>query len=70
MPTLKQNWRDVLRYAWSVRLIALAALLSGIEAALPLFTYSFPRGVFAVLSLITTAAAFIARLIAQKNVEG
>lgn len=69
MPSLKQNWRDVLRYAWSVRFIALAALLSGIEVALPLFSYSFPRGVFAALSLVTTAAAFIARLIAQKTVN-
>ncbi len=33
---LVDNWRRVLARAWSVRLIVLAALLSGIEGALPL----------------------------------
>lgn len=70
MPNLKPDWRAVLRYAWSIRFIALAAILSGVEVALPLFVYSFPRGIFAALSLLTTAAAFVARLVAQKNVEG
>ncbi|WP_184117430.1 hypothetical protein [Aminobacter sp. DSM 101952] len=34
--TLVANWRAVLRQAWSVRLMLLAALLSGIEVMLPL----------------------------------
>jgi hypothetical protein len=70
MPKLKSNWRDVLRYAWSVRFIALAAILSGVEIILPLFVDSFPRGIFAALCLVTTAAAFVARIVAQTNVRG
>jgi hypothetical protein len=66
--TLIPNWRDVLRWAWSVRLMALAAVLSGVEIALPLFAESFPRLVFAGLSFLATVAAFVARFVAQKEV--
>lgn len=62
------NWRQVLRYAWSIRLMLLAALLSGFEVALPFFT-DIPTGIFAALSALTTAAAFVARLVAQKGVS-
>ncbi|WP_455709960.1 DUF7940 domain-containing protein [Nitratireductor aquimarinus] len=30
------NWKAVLRYVWSIRCLVLAAVLSGIEVALPL----------------------------------
>ncbi|WP_376742164.1 hypothetical protein [Ensifer canadensis] len=59
------NWRLVLRYAWSIRLMLLAALLSGTEVALPFFEYSIPAGIFAALSALTTAAALVARFVAQ-----
>lgn len=61
------NWRHIIRKAWSIRLLVLAALLSGAEIALPLFADSVPRGPFAVLSFLSTAAAFVARLVAQKE---
>jgi hypothetical protein len=32
---LVRNWRRVLRYAWSVKLMAAAAVLTGLEAVLP-----------------------------------
>jgi len=63
------NWRDVLRKAWSLRLMLLAAVLSGIEVALPFFASEFPRGIFAVLSFLSVASAFVARLIAQKGLS-
>ncbi|HEX5940497.1 MAG TPA: hypothetical protein VFZ12_09065, partial [Dehalococcoidia bacterium] len=63
------NASAVLRKAWSVRLIALAGLLSGFEVALPFLEgwLPVPTGTFAALSGITTAAAFYARLVAQKG---
>lgn len=66
---LVSNWRDVLRKAWSVRLMILAGLLSGLEVALPLIdgVYEIPRGLFAALSGVTVAGAFVARLLAQKG---
>lgn len=65
------NWQAVLRRAWSIRLMALAALLSGLEVALPLAGHLLPfgPGVFAGLSAAVTAAAFISRLVAQKGVS-
>lgn len=66
---LIDNWREVLRKAWSVRLMLLAALLSGAEIVLPLFHEALPRGLFVVLSFLTVAGAFVARLVAQKGLS-
>lgn len=70
--TLLSDWRDVLRRAWSIRLILLAGLLSGLEVALPLLdgVVDLPRGLFAALSMAMTAGAFVARLVAQREVVG
>jgi len=68
--TLLANWKDVLRRAWSVRLIVLAAILSGIEAALLFLPLPVPPGTFALLTCIVTMAAFVARIMAQKNLSG
>ena len=68
---LAANWREVLRRAWSVRLMLLAALLSGAEVALPFLEgiITIPTGAFAALSGATVAAAFVARLVAQKGLS-
>ncbi len=62
---LGANWKLVLRKSWSVRWIALAGVLSGAEVVLPLFVDSLPRATFAVLSMIATAGALWARVLAQ-----
>lgn len=66
---LVANWREVLRYAWSIKLMVLAGLFSGLEVALPFMRDFFPLdpGVFAALAFLTTAGAFVSRLIAQRN---
>lgn len=68
---LVANWRAVLRRAWSSRLMLLAGLLSGLEVVLPLLNgvLPIPPGIFAALSFVTVAAAFIARVIAQKDLN-
>ena len=68
---LVANWRRVLRCAWSIRLMIVAGLLSGVEIALPLLDgyLPIPRGLFAALSAATTCAAFVARLLAQKDLD-
>ncbi len=63
----------VLRRAWSVRLIVLAAALSGLEVFFQVavaFTWLppfVPPGLFAAASGLVSAAAFGARFIAQKR---
>lgn len=69
---LVSNWRRVLRRAWSIRLMILAGILSGLEVIFSLPDIAerldWPQGIFAALSGLTTAAAFVARLIAQSGV--
>lgn len=69
---LVADWRRVLRHAWSLRLILIAALLSGVEVALPLVGgfLQIPAGLFALLSFLVTGAAFVARLVAQPKMKG
>lgn len=68
---LLPDWRAVLRHAWSVRLIILAGLFSGVEVALPFLdgVLDVPAGVFAALSAVATCGAFITRIIAQKELH-
>lgn len=66
---LYDNWKTIVKKAWSIRLMILAGLLSGIEVALPFFQDVIPRGTFAALSIFAVGGAFVARLVAQKDVE-
>jgi hypothetical protein len=69
---LVPDWRRVLKRAWSIRLMILAGLLSGVEVILSLpdiqLWLDWPTGIFASLSFLATAGAFIARLVAQQGV--
>lgn len=71
-PKIIADWRAVLRHAWSVRLMIVAAILSGVEIVLPLLadTLPIPAGVFAGLSFAATAGAFAARFVAQRQLQG
>lgn len=63
------DWKDILKKAWSARLMIVAALLSGVEIILPLYSDAFPRGLFAGLSFAATIGAFVARFVAQKGLS-
>ena len=66
---LIEDWKHVAKHAWSIRFIVLAALLSGVEIVLPMFDDTMPRGLFAVLTLLVTVAAAVARLIPQQKMR-
>lgn len=69
---LYDNWKIILKKAWSLRFMALAGILSGCEVALPFFSDYVPqslRGWFAALAFTFTALAFWARLVAQKAID-
>lgn len=70
-PTLVDDWKRILRKAWSIRLMILAALLSAGEVAVPLLdgVVNMPRGLFAAVSGFLTFAALIARLLAQRSMS-
>ncbi len=67
--TLLPDWQQIIRKAWSVKFMVLAALLSGCEAAVsilqPAIAESLPPGVFASLAGLVTAGALVARVLAQ-----
>lgn len=65
---LYDNWREILRRSWSLRFILIAGVLSGCEVVLPMLGDWFDPGTFATLMFVFTAAAFIARLVAQKGI--
>ncbi|MBZ9922269.1 hypothetical protein LB579_31835 [Mesorhizobium sp. BR1-1-7] len=69
---LIDDWKAVLRHAWSVRLLFIAAVLSGLEVALPLLNglLPVPPLVFAALSGLCVCAAFVARFVVQKKLSG
>lgn len=67
MMTLHNDWRWIIRHAWSFRLNILAGVLAAAEVVLPLFMYDFPRGLFAVLTLATVIGSNIARVVAQRH---
>ena len=52
-----------------MRLIALSAILSAAEVALPYLDDRFERGTFAVLAAVVSLGAAAARLVAQPEVH-
>jgi hypothetical protein len=63
------DWKPVLKKAWSVRLMAIASVLSGCEAILPFAGDLLPRGSFAGLSFLIVTGALLSRFIAQKELH-
>lgn len=69
---LYDNWRTILKRAWSIRLMALAVVLTGLETILPFFEKSayaqaLPGGVLPAVSCVVIIGALIARLAVQKG---
>jgi hypothetical protein len=65
--TLIDDAKTVLLKAWSIRLALLGAVFSAAEVALPFFQplNIFPPTTMAVLALLASSGAALARLIAQ-----
>ena len=63
------NWKLIARKAWSVRLMAIASILSGCEAVLPYAEFVLPRGSFALLSFVIVTLALLARFVAQRDIQ-
>lgn len=63
------NWRQVLKRAWSVRLIALGILFQALEFVWPLLDglLPIPQGAFAAIGFAISVASIVARLLSQKD---
>jgi hypothetical protein len=66
---LLDDWRRVLRRAWSIRFSLLAAVFTAAEVVVPLFSDVLPRGLFVLLAFSASIGAAIARLVAQPEMH-
>lgn len=64
---LIDDWKCIVRRAWSIRLMALVVLLCGAEVVLPFMADLMPRWVFATLTGVVAIGAAWARLVPQKG---
>lgn len=62
--------KTVLLKAWSVRLALLGAVFSAAEVALPFFAPFVPPHTMAILAVVASAGAAIARVVAQPAMAG
>lgn len=75
MPALVDDWKCILKKAWSIRLILIAGFFSGIEAAMQILMALgklpawIPSGGFAALAFLASNGAFVMRLVAQKDLR-
>ena len=63
MIKLGDNWKEVVKKAWSFRLMLLAAVLTGLEAVVPFF--AAPK----IFVFLLVAGALVARIVAQKDLK-
>ena len=66
---LIDNWKAVATKAWSMRLALLSAVLSALEVCLPYLDGTMPRGRFAMLAVLVSVGAAVARLVAQPEMH-
>jgi hypothetical protein len=68
---LYDDWRRILRKAWSIRFILLAGLLTGCEAVIQITGVQWlpgPEWLRSVVVLVLIGGAFVSRLVAQKDI--
>lgn len=66
---LLPDWKSILTRAWSIRLMALAFAATLAEALWPVFAPEFEMRLAGVVGAVLIAAAFVARLLAQKDAK-
>ena len=71
---LLDDWRRVLRRAWSIRFSLLAAAFTAAEVVVPLFgdvlpRGPVPRGAFVLLAFAASIGATVARIVAQPEMH-
>lgn len=69
MIKLVKDPKKVARKSWSFRLSVVAAVFSGLEMALPLFSDAMPRHVFLIASILVALGSALARLVAQPEMH-
>jgi len=66
---LLDDWKIILKKAWSIRLWALASVFEAMSMVLPVFMHSVSQSTFSILALVAAGGGIWARLIEQKGVK-
>lgn len=68
---LREDWKHILRYAWSIRFNLLSTFFGLCEIALPIIDEMIyiPRGLFLVLALVSNLLGNVARVLSQKEFD-
>lgn len=68
--TLVEDWKAILKKAWSVKCNILATILSGAEVIVAMVQPAgIPNGIFAGLAALVTVASNVARVMAQQELQ-
>jgi len=65
---LYDNWKTIVKEAWSLRFMELAVICEVAQVVLPMYTDVIPRDVFTALIILAVAGAYVSRLVRQQNV--
>lgn len=66
---LTTDWKQILKKAWSVRLVVVSCVFTAAEVIVPMYSDTFPRNTFALLSALTAVGALVARVLMQNNLD-
>ena len=64
---LYDNWKTILKKAWSLRFMERAIFCEVAQQVLPMYTDIIPRGAFTVLIGLFIAGGYISRIVYQPN---
>lgn len=65
---LHDNWREIFKKAWSIKLTVLAMVFSIMREIVPLYADMLSRHVFAALTVIALLGVLVARIVWQEGV--
>lgn len=67
--TLLPDWKRILKKAWSLRLMVVAAFFTGCEAILPFVDDVLAPRPLAIVAFVVVVGAMITRLMVQKGMD-
>lgn len=65
---LYDNWKEIVRKAWSLKFLLIALVLECTSVVLPFYTDIIPREVFTPIIIVAILGAGISRIVYQNNV--
>ena len=65
---LYNNWREILKKAWSIKFAVLATIFTVMQVVVPIYSDVLPKHLFALLTGISAVGVIVARVVWQEDV--